>query len=408
MNFFHIHTLSLHRCRGGMLGAAARIMLALIVGAAAVACGGDDEIMTIYDGTDGSHRDKSNIYLTLNVEIAENLAGQSGSVSRAGDDSYFFERPLSQNEKLNDLRVIIVKSTDNTVEYNRRVEFNTDGSLKAGYTLTFKITPGSKRIYLIGNDTALPDNVKTDLAGIKAGQSISTANLDNIRLSRSSTAPFYTSAQDIPMTEFFDIYIEPNPISDENKPTYLYKTFFVTRVATKYTIETPEDYTSLKIRLYDIATEQWLMPHDLVYSPGKYNPAAVINGISGRAITSFATPQNTPVNNYEIEFKPTDRTTVTDSEGKFLCYRYPSFYLTESPTPDTGFQISALVNNSTIEDENGLIRDDWYGQTDFPNLPLLARNTHVVVRFIAKAGLHCVVDVVPYRGCTLEPYFGLE
>ena len=45
-----------------------------------------------------------------------------------------------------------------------------------------------------------------------------------------------------------------------------------------------------------------------------------------------------------------------------------------------------------------------------PNLRALFRNTHphvIVTMNDGPAIINAVVDVVPYRGCILDPYFGL-
>ena len=402
MNHFHIHTLSLRRCRGGMLGTAARIMLALIVGAAAVACGGDD-VLTAASDEPHMPDEEGVVYLTLDVEISENLG--DAAVSRA-DNDYYFQRPLLQNEKLNDLRVIIVRTDNNTIEHNRQVKYDERGQIINNNNLTFKVVPGKKRICLVGNLNGLPEDLRRRLNQLAEGTEMTADILDDVTLTRLPMTPSFAADRDIPMTETFDdIDVEAIKPADSNIPTYLYKTLFVTRVATKYTIETPEDYSSLKIRLYGIATEQYLMPHDTEYKPQKGLPAQIISGISGRAITKFSTPADAPVEDFEIEL--TGKTPVNDAEGNFLYYRYNSFYLME--TAGTEFKINALIDGDLGKIDGVDYSGTWFPDNQiFPNLPSLPRNTHVIVRMSAKYGLHCVVDVVPYRGCTLEPYFGLE
>ena len=401
MNFFHTHT-SLHGL-GGIVDTAIRVMLALLVSVTAASCGGDDELIAVYDEPVVSQEEAA-IYLTLDVEISENLGEQS--VSRAGDDDYYFQRPLSQNEKLNDLRVIIVRTDNNTVEHNRLVRYDANGLVTNNTNLTFKVVAGGKRIYLVGNLNGLPEDLRNRLNALDIDTEMTPDILDDVTLTRLAQTPAFTSGQDIPMTETFDMEVEADKIADYSDiPTYIYKTLFVTRVATKYTVETPDDYTSLKIRLYGIATEQYLMPHDTEYKPQKGLPAQIISGISGRAITKFSTPTDAPVEDFEIEL--TGKTPVNDAEGNFLYYRYDSFYLME--TAGTEFKINALIDGDLGKIDGVDYSGTWFPDNQiFPNLPSLPRNTHVIVRMSAKYGLHCVVDVVPYRGCTLEPYFGLE
>lgn len=338
--------------------------------------------------------DSGDIYLTLEVGVSD--ASDTRKNSRAPQYDYYFEEPLRQNERLNRLRVFITDEND-VIEATRYVLYDTNGEIM-GDNLTFHVSAGAKKIYLIGNEISLPSAVRGVFSDLTTGDAFPSERLSAVELTRSFDAQFFTTEQEIPMAETFDMRLD-QPESD--MPSYVTAKLFVTRIAVKYTFICADDVQSLTVRINPIATNQYFMPTAVIYDPPKYSPEDIINGISGRNITSFESPSDAGAQVYEKELLGKTKITLTDSEGKSrTAYRYDPIYLME--TPGTSFEVSAAM------DLDAQMGGAWFDPQTLPNLPLLPRNTHVVVNMSVIFGLHCTVDLVPYRGCVLEPWFGLE
>ncbi len=388
---FTIDSLRRHLCR-----VAAAIAIPAMLGSVAACSSHDEPAVTV------TPADPQFVYLSLNVGVEE--SGIPSPLSRAVVENYYFEEPLRPNERLNNLYVFI---TDNDiVEAVREVKYNKFGQFIGNENLTFKLTPGDKRIYLLGNTSSLPAGVHSLIENIHVGGQMPVESLNSVILSRSITEPFFTSDQDIPMTETFDITLA---LESPDKPTYVYADMFVTRIAVKYTIMCPDDVTGLSVRLPALATKQYFMPQDVVYDPGKYRPGEKINGIEGRNIISFRSPASeSDLSEYTITLTgktPVKAVNPDGSASSAMTYRYDPIYMME--TPGSVFRISACVDNGLTDDKGNDIGGQWFDYHTLPNLPLLPRNTHVIVNLSGKYGFKCNVDVVPYRGCILEPYFGI-
>ncbi len=343
------------------------------------------------------NEDSPVVYLTLNVGVAESNMPMSGS--RASDPNYFFEQPELQSEKLNELYVIIVDDS-NMVEGSRRVRYDKDGNILFD-NLTFKVTPGKKTIYLFGNDMSLPQNVQSKYDKLREGDEM-PLDMAAITLTRDKDDVFFPLGENIPMSEVFTVELKADP---QNNPTYINKNLFVTRIAVKYTIICADDLDILMVRLNKIATKQFFLPADATYVPGKYADPEEINGVNGRNITEFTSPLSSGEEEFEIQLTGRRPIEITGNDGsKRNAFLYDSFYVME--TPGTEFKISAEAD-FYIYEEN-IVKGEWLSYMTLPNLPLMPRNTHVIVNISAKAELTCTVDLVPYRGCVLEPWFGLD
>ncbi|MDE6066249.1 MAG: hypothetical protein K2G27_05450 [Duncaniella sp.] len=378
----------MHRTyRSLMIMAAATLLTAM------TSCGSDSTVW--HDDIAGEQPD---VYLTLDVGVIDNTS--MSSRSRAG--SYYFELPERNNEKLNSLKIFIFNPDNNIIEGYRYVNFDSDGS-PVGSNLTFKLKPGDKRIYLIANDQAVNQNIRNIYSNLGKGDVFPEDALNSATLSRGSQRPFFTSAQNIPMNESFDITLE-TPAEDESR--YIHKTLFITRVAVKYTFIFADDVRAVTVGLDNMSTVQYFMPNRAVYSPAKYEPAETIDGITGRNITSFtAYPQDKSV--FELTLTGKTPVEITEADGtKTTAYVYDPVYLMESS--GSTFRVRVKLDAGETDAEGNSLEGSWYDYRQLPNLPLLPRNTHVLVRMSATYGLTCTVDVVPYRGCLLEPYFGLN
>lgn len=334
------------------------------------------------------------VYLTLKVGVAE--GNGSRTFTRAG--SYYFEEPERLNEKLHSLRIFIVNSNNNLLEATRFINFDA-GSQQIGSGLTFKLSPGLKRIYLVANEGSLPADIRSSLTGIGINTAFPADQLASRYIARTQNSPFYTLDQDLPMSEFFDIDLK-NDSGNENGSVYVNADLFVTRLPVKYTFICQEDVPAIAVRLNDMAQDEYLFPKEATYFPDKYDAPEVIGDIAGRNIVKFNVPT---ARKSQFTYNLTGKTEIElekEDGTKVKAFRYDPIYLME--TEGTSFSMS-------IRFGEGAEIGTWFSDQVLPNLPLLPRNTHVIVYMSVKEyGLKCAVDVVPYRGCILDPYFGLE
>lgn len=364
------------------------ILLGLIVLLAATGLTG-----CVYDSfPDEPLPDDRDVYLTLNIGTSDSFG--TSTQTRAG--SYFYEEPERQNEMLNNVTVYVLRE-DGTIEDSRRMNISSGVN---STSMTFKVSEGKKKVFLFGNDTALPAAFKNLLGSLARNDVFPQTVLSNMVLTREQSKQFYTTEQDIPMCESFDFDLDVT-----NAGTiYFNADVFVTRIAVKYTFICRDNVDTLTIRLNKMGCSQYFMPRNVTYNPGKYQAPEIINGIPGRNIKEFFTPGQTTQASFEMTLSGKTEIELTDEEGKTSkAYRYDPVYMME--TSGTSFSMSIRFDQG-IE---GVQPGDWYADQILPNLPLLPRNTHVVVYLGADNNiLNCKVDVVPYRGCVLEPYFGLE
>lgn len=346
--------------------------------------------------------EEANVYLTLRVGVVDGTGSSATTYSRAADGSYYFELPERDNEKLHTLRVYILNAVTNQIQALRLAEFNPDGTLK-GSNLTFRLNPGRKRIILIANDASLPAYIRNDYTSLASGQTFPLSVLSDRQIFRTGNTPLFTTADYIPMCETFDLDLQHT--EGGTSPSYVTRDLFVTRIAVKYTFIFADDVEAVSVRLGNMAKTQYFMPRGVVYDPGKYQPAEEINGIFGRNITAFT---GTDTDKVTFEAKLTGKTPVqvTQPDGtKVTAYAYDPIYLMESS--GNKFNLSICLDQGVTGPTGSTLAGNWFEYQTLPNLPLLPRNTHVIVNMSATYGLHCTVDVVPYRGCILNPYFGL-
>ncbi|MDE7154055.1 MAG: hypothetical protein K2O00_06390 [Muribaculaceae bacterium] len=341
------------------------------------------------------------VYLTLKVDVNE---GSSMAPASRADGTYYFEEPTRDNERMHDLFVVVVRSEDNTVESRRFVTFDNNAVVSAD-NLIFKLTSGDKRLFLVANSSSLPSDI-IDLLETPIGSVFPEDVLNAATLSRYSYQPFFTGNQKIPMAETFDLTLEPD--NSEGEPTYCSARVFVTRIAVKYTFMCPEEVSGITVRLAGVATKQYLMPNEVQYDPGKYLPGETINGITGRNIINFTAPYDPVCADYQVKLTgryKVDGLGIDGLPDGTSTYRYDPIYLME--TPGSSFYLSALFDEGAKDPVGNDVSGTWFENRRLPNLPLLPRNTHVIVNLSGKAGLECSVDLVPYRGCVLQPYFGI-
>lgn len=341
------------------------------------------------------------VYLTLKVDINE---GAPATPQSRADGSYYYEEPTRENERMHDLFVVILNAENNTVESHRFVRFDESAVISTD-NLIFKLTTGDKRVILVANSSSVPAEIVSILE-TPAGEVFPEAELNAATMTRYYTQPFFTSNQNIPMAETFDISLQPD--NTNGTPSYYFTRVFVTRIAVKYTFMCPDEVSGITVSLPSVATVQNFMPVGVDYFPGKYLPGETINGITGRNITAFTPVSQPTLRDFRAKLTGRRRVNALAADGtptdKFT-YRYDPIYMME--TPGTNFYLSALFDEGAKDALGNDVSGTWFENKPLTNLPLLPRNTHVIINLSGTAGLNCSVDLVPYRGCVLQPYFGV-
>lgn len=349
----------------------------------------------IKDGPDTPPGREPQIYLDLAVKAVENLADDARS--RAEGD-YSFEEPTLQNEKLNSLEVIIIDKSEKKVEHHRYVEYDERGNIKYSDNLRFPVTSGDKKIYLFGNTGSLPGPVVDRIRSYTKGVGYDPENnpeFETMTVTRENGKPYLTSRNNIPMSEAFDITVDP--IADDESNRFQQQHLFVTRLATKFTIRIDkkyyDEYQFSTVRLDKMATKQYVLPFETVYNPIKTNTGQTIGGVTGRNITGFDSPADNNNSEFGLQL---GRSTATKEIDGIQMYEFAPVYLME--TPGEEFKLA-------IQFQNG----DWSEWKKLNNLPLLPRNTHVIIQIKNTHGnLTMEVVLQPYKEVILEPGFGLD
>lgn len=331
------------------------------------------------------------------AELTLRVGALRSGDNRARSQSDEFEAPTFRHENIRFLRIIIVHP-DGTVEHNRLLTFNgrTD---QVSYT--FKVTPGeTKQIYIVGNE---PISMESSLAGITVGSMFNKSMVEELMLSRATGVPLIdntgTAQTWVPMSEHFEVKVID--ITEGNKQT---ANLFVTRAAVKFsfsfkagTDEIPyggHGFEVSKIKISNIATTEYLFPHNTVYDPAKELPSD--NPLQGRYITSYTTPATAA---------PTDFTyNVAIDAGSAFTQFSPAIYLPESSTGK--YEISVAVREK--DGNNGYLQSApiWFGhkELDIKDLP---RNTHVYINTtLTNSGIYPKVTIEPFKEIVLSPDFG--
>ena len=362
------------------------------------------------------------LYLQLRVHALDqgDETGLSRSLSRA--DDYYFELPDLASEKMNSLRVIIVKLNDgsdsrDTIMYNRFEPMTIPETIIGG--LKYKIEfATSYNIYVIANESGLPESVQTVLGSLAEGSVYETNSLENIEISAEAAGqPIIDNMGSdgrrlIPMTEKFSFRSNSRPVNDvETYTETIYKDLFVTRAVSKFSFNfyKSEDYAEdnpleiRAVRIYGLGEKEYFIPKDTKYSPDKDLPSD--NQYKGRLITEFAVPLNNASGDYTFNgFDPVTVSSLTTpddaSTAAKVCFS-PELYFPETHgrSREDEFMCSISFDGET-----------YLKPVKLPNLSALPRNTHVVVNItiMPRRAIVCEVDLVPYRGCVLDPWFGLD
>ncbi|MDE5797319.1 MAG: hypothetical protein K2H75_09410 [Muribaculaceae bacterium] len=371
------------------------------------------------------------------------------------DDNYTFEDSVTVYERINTLRVIIVRP-DHTVEYNRLEKLPSSEGTYGFEELIFKVATDQgtidktnpdirvekKRIYLIANEASLlPDTLYKQLSNLKQGDQFTPQTAAAMIVSRpwihgTGAVPLIDNSGSekkfIPMSEFFDINVSVNLKTSSIGTPSQYESLFVTRIPVKFVFEIKAEETALfpndsvRIKTIDfknVTEKEYLFPQGMPepgislpsasYYPSKYTPLQ--NNDKGRIITVFGTPTEDNHNNL-IRFEPPESFGFSNKENKDtnkINLRYtPQKYYCESQNyfGDIDGNTTYFVEVEAVftSPEGGETTKTFkFEEVALPNLPALPRNTVVQINFtFQNRNLLCDVTVFPYTAVTLNPSFG--
>lgn len=344
----------------------------------------------------------------------------SESESRAEVQDEDFEAPDSKYEKMNTLRVIIVrgerfnaadgvKDSTGYVEHNHLFKFN-DGGIVLFDDMIFKVSGGEKKkIYLIANENFLKSK-GIDFDELNVKTKYPDNFIENITLTTTSGMPLIDNSESsenhyyIPMSEVFDLDV-PTP---QNPADYqISKNYFVTRAAVKFSfnILTPDYPTEDRgvriknITVNSIGNSEYFLPRDTEYEPAKDKESSFNYG--GRIITKYTLPTDPALKNGPCAFTTGLENIILNNtpENKGKHPFVPYLYFPESYIGDYTLSITLGDNNPK--------NDFTFPPVNLDNLSSLPRNTHVVVNITLKSPeMEVEVRVAPYIGITLDPIFG--
>ncbi len=360
--------------------------------------------------------------------------------TRAEGDNSPYAVAANDNEKVQTLRVIVVNSR-NEVEGNVHINLMKDGGTPVEEQTVMMRNIASndtKMIYLIANEEATRKSpvsvgdvplVDYDFNKIKAGGKFPIDELFELKMQLNENSDHLSNGLKggLPMSEchrvripvvppdapgrdelvgdgFFlldenDQIINPAPGADEEIFGYR-QTLWITRTAVKFTCEVTNNQTAGRVklkglRMQKMAGEAYFLPRVLERD--------------GHEIKEFAVPVETMENNKHFEFKYDLSATEELQKGK--PFVLPPIYLLEGKYTDkNGVKEGDNICNyqtALILERDG--KQDTTSYMYLPNLPVLPRNTHVVLRATINdpANILWKVDVVPYGEVILEPGFGI-
>lgn len=356
------------------------------------------------------------------------------------DSVYTFEPPAWVYERMNTLRVIIVRP-DNTVEYNRLEHLPADEGTSEFDQMFFKVATDQgktdeknpdiriekKRIYLIANEASLPsEDMRNFLADLTTGSTFSSTQAEDMLVSEEWTTgavPLIDNSGDgpkkfIPMTEFFDINVSYNITTGNIGKPAQYESLFITRIPVKFEFSIKGDASALlpnesvritAIRFMNVMEKEFLFPHNAIYSPTKYEQIeSRPQELTGRVITYFESPGFGNNKVKLIQFQPETFGYGHNKTQNDTIYT-PQIYYCESvnykgENGQTKYSVEVDAEFTTTE---GIRITEKFPAVDLPNLPALPRNTVVQINFtFQNRNLLCDVTVFPYTAVTLNPSFG--
>lgn len=375
-----------------------------------------------------------------NIELDISLLDLAANTRTRADETY--ETAATPQELINMLRIIIVDG-DGYVEHNRLIDLKEEpkSDYKSGI---FKVKASdTKQVYIFANELPMTDQWVGNgyypfgnlLPGLKfdapaIGETVSPKDaIENliVKADPETHILFDNTGEtktNIPINEHFEFKVGEADYNSENglgtiDNPYIYNCF-ITRAATKFTFnatyEGAADLPALgtltikEIHLRAIGDREYLLPKNTIYDPAKATPleaSTPSESILPRNITSFGVPSDA-INKdlvFPVGFEFTNSKTGVQTFGQNIYF--PETII----SPDNKYQIRIVTSshygeNPPIENEDNILTSEW---ASLDNLPLLPRNTHVIVNITLKTEIvDGVVDLVPYIGIVLTPGFGFD
>lgn len=390
--------------------------------------------------------------LTLCLNVSFDLQ-ENGTRANDPNGNPPYEGPTGSRETISTLRVIIIRDSvaedangnPTSTVVKREVEGNRlVATSPLGYplydNLNFKVVANeNKRIYLIANESSLtpPDGYQSStsfLDGFKVKSAFSsdseasltdwTVSLSDIKeveiegkkidvtdngifppfeIKEAGKEPAISYPQ-IPLTEFFDVYVE----SDKAVDDIFTKNLFITRAAAKATFYIDTDGSSpaydnvsiTAITLSGIGSEEYVFPNEATYSKGKDQTATKPD--LNMYINQFNTPDNLQTLTYFLNdknFPVVDKTsneTTREIEGSTIYF--PESILTIGEKYQVGVLLSTGVWLTAPLETNIL---------KIEGKDAIARNTHLKITLkFSPLQLEAVAIEAPYNTVILNPGFG--
>ena len=390
------------------------LYIAIITAACAAVVSCSDAVNP--DGVPSPDASGRTVNLSFSV-VAADAPGEQAAVSRAGvvtvpDGGNYFEDPEWGTEMLTTLRVIVVRTDERSgakvIERNR---FYYADAFPDKRVSDLKVKSGERTtIYLIANEAGTGIDFQTDYAegasytGTLETMTFGTLSDDVLLIDNSGGVK-----TDIPMSEVYELFV---PQAEKDNETYDAGQMFVTRAAVKFSFSiTQQNGNGLKIKAVKVtglADRQYLLPHETTYEPPKTladelkNPPGyyppVDPDVSGRFITEYKIPDDAEHHPYTFTFDAELHQGVTTT-------LLPALYFCESRLSDEPNPYSVTVTIGGVESDT-----EWtFEPKELTNLPLLPRNTHVLVNIrLTGTDVDLTVDVQPFASVSLDPTFGLE
>ena len=331
---------------------------------------------------------------------------------------------LPENEKMKTVRVFILHP-DGTVEHNKF--YALDGAEEQNLIL-LKVTPNEKKkIYLFANEGSV-----SAVEGVAGVNSTLSAFFDSYGEGSSGFeetvnglyfAPDYSDGNPIPMSSMYEIDIPEKGVIE--------KTFYVVRVATKFTMNfinwRGEDVTVRNFTIASHADKNFLIAHvnDSEQNRQLFNGKSWIDWLRE---VSEASSENDDYATTEAAGWLKDYRLPAQA-NKQVVYTFPfpvtvaaaefdennlddikpgtaseTFYLPESMNPKAGATDGEQEYTLTLN--IGGVAEPFVRK--LPNLKALFRNTNVVVNITMYKNLEMVVDVIPFTSVSVTPNYGLD
>lgn len=349
----------------------------------------------------GVEQEADMVYLSLSVavnDISRAARSRAGVVTTPDDDNYF-EEPIGEYEKMQSLRVIILRPGGNgsyAVEQNHYMDFEAPGvTFRNG--LQYNVRGGeNKMLYLIANEKI----TGYDFDALTVGTECTSGFMEAITFGPASGLLLIDNRAEprraVPMSESYHFYVPQGQVGVPGQ-NFDAGTLFLTRAAVKFTFNVSSagcEGLSLKsITFGGLSSTQYLLPKNTTYVPAKlmpdlYSPVASpgLGELGGRFITSYTVPGDAKAQSYSFDFEEP----YALNSGSFSIQ--PQMYFCESQ-----YAMPYTVG-VTLTGADGY--KPTFEPQQLPNLPILPRNTHVVVN----------MNITPHRilfTVSVEPwYFG--